>query len=80
MANTTRIVDEGGTHHATWLAAVKERDAGLPLITVANHISVFDDPGMMGNIVPWYHPSPSPLLLPTASPRHAGMSSSTPSG
>lgn len=54
--NTTTIVDEGGEHHQAWLESVRKREDGVPLITVANHISVFDDPGLVGTIVPWCSP------------------------
>lgn len=41
-------------NYERFLAAVARRQPGQPLITVANHRSLFDDPGLMCNLLPWY--------------------------
>jgi hypothetical protein len=33
---------------------VDHRDAGRPLLTVSNHMSVMDDPGLWGAILPFW--------------------------
>jgi monolysocardiolipin acyltransferase len=51
VCNQTRIVENEA--YSAWLAALRSRKEGTPLITVANHASTYDDPGLMGSIVPF---------------------------
>ena len=39
-------------NYEAFLAAVARRESGRPLITVANHRSLLDDPGLMCNLLP----------------------------
>ncbi len=41
-------------NYENFLAAVARRENGRPLITVANHRSLLDDPGLMCNLLPMY--------------------------
>ncbi|EKX55274.1 hypothetical protein GUITHDRAFT_156767 [Guillardia theta CCMP2712] len=49
--NSLQVVED--SRHEAWLARIRSRPAGIPLITVANHESCCDDPGLMGALTPW---------------------------
>lgn len=51
VGNQTNIFRD--EKHERWLGLVRGREDGVPLITVSNHESCFDDPGVMSVIVPW---------------------------
>ncbi|KAJ9523269.1 hypothetical protein QJQ45_024065, partial [Haematococcus lacustris] len=40
-------------NHQAWLDAIYHRPQGQGLITIANHTSMFDDPGVISAITPW---------------------------
>ncbi|MEW5309698.1 MAG: hypothetical protein WDW38_001563 [Sanguina aurantia] len=48
VLNTTTV-----TNHETLLSAVLKREPGKGLLTISNHTSMFDDPGLVSSMVPW---------------------------
>lgn len=60
VLNTTTV-----NNHQTWLQTVMHRDPGVGLITICNHTSMFDDPGIFSAITPWSY------FL--SEPQHHGM-------
>jgi len=48
------IIISKDDNYEKFLGAIANRQADQSIITVANHRSLFDDPGLMCNILPWY--------------------------
>ncbi|PNH05758.1 Tafazzin [Tetrabaena socialis] len=48
VLNTTKIINQDAL-----ITAVTDRPPGTGLMTVCNHTSMFDDPGVLSLVMPW---------------------------
>lgn len=48
----TRFELKDDEHYATLVEVIKDRPPGVPLLTVANHTSPLDDPGVLVGMLP----------------------------
>lgn len=52
LAGDFRIIEDGNYYN--FLELVKKREGSRPLLTISNHRSLIDDPGVLSNILPFH--------------------------